>query len=136
MNFITIKVIFFIDVCNIIVCQNVIVKNGQGISISEDNCCNVSTVGESNFKIIQEGEKVKLTFCSNLCKTYYSSCLETLRANPYAASGYYKVKKDDDTLQQVYCNMCALGEGWTRIAFLNMSDPSEQCPSGFELYQV
>ena len=61
--------------------------------------------------------------------------MEILRANPYAASGYYKVKKDDDTLQQVYCNMCALGEGWTRIAFLNMSDPSEQCPSGFGLYQ-
>ena len=24
--------------------------------------------------------------------------------------------------------------GWTRVAYLNMTDPSEQCPSGFRLY--
>ena len=26
--------------------------------------------------------------------------------------------------------------GWTRVAYLNMSDPSQQCPADFRLYDV
>ena len=31
-------------------------------------------------------------------------------------------------------DLCNADGGWTRIAYLNMSDPHEQCPSGFKLY--
>ena len=31
-------------------------------------------------------------------------------------------------------DLCNTSGGWTRIAYLNMSDPHEQCPSGFKLY--
>ena len=37
----------------------------------------------------------------------------------------------------VYCHMedlCNADGGWSRIAYLNMSDPHEQCPSRFKLY--
>ena len=33
--------------------------------------------------------------------------------------------------------MCGSKEGgWTRVAYLNMSDSIQSCPSGFKLYHV
>ena len=45
---------------------------------------------------------------------------------------------DDGTTGSVYCNMegCDGEGGWTRVAYLNMSDPSQQCPTDFRLYDV
>ena len=37
-----------------------------------------------------------------------------------------------------YCNMgtlCSSGGGWTKLAYLDMSDATQNCPSGFRLYQ-
>ena len=31
--------------------------------------------------------------------------------------------------------LCGSGGGWTRLAYLNMSDATQNCPSGFRLYQ-
>ena len=31
--------------------------------------------------------------------------------------------------------LCGSGGGWTRLAYLDMSDSTENCPSGFRLYQ-
>ena len=31
-------------------------------------------------------------------------------------------------------DLCNVGGGWTRITYLNMSDPHEQCLSGFKQY--
>ena len=38
--------------------------------------------------------------------------------------------------RHVYCEMGQVcgSSGWTRMAYLNMSDPTEECPSGFRLY--
>ena len=49
------------------------------------------------------------------------------------SSGYYWVRSSNGTAVQVYCDMdrvcgCNTTGGWTRVAYLNMSDPSEQCP--------
>ena len=30
--------------------------------------------------------------------------------------------------------LCGSDEGWTRVAYLDMSDQSEECPTGFRLY--
>ena len=53
-------------------------------------------------------------------------------------SGYYWVRSSNGTAVQVYCDMdrvcgCNSTGGWTRVAYLNMTDPSQQCPSAWTL---
>lgn len=48
-------------------------------------------------------------------------------------SDYYWVRSSNGSAVQVYCSMdrvcgCNITGGWTRVANLNMSDPSQQCP--------
>ena len=61
-----------------------------------------------------------------------TTCDEIKKNWPSSASGYYTIEG-----QRVYCNMEELcgSEGWTKLAYLNMSKSSENCPSGFKLYQ-
>ena len=69
-------------------------------------------------------------FCQPVPAT---TCEEIKRNWPSSASGYYTIKG-----QRVYCNMeelCGSGGGWTRLAYLNMTESTENCPSGFKLYQ-
>ena len=66
----------------------------------------------------------------------FHSCNEIKKAWPDSTSGNYNVLDGNGTLHQVYCHMeevCG-SSGWMRVAHLNMTDPSEQCPSGFRLY--
>ena len=61
------------------------------------------------------------------------SCADIYRGHP---SDYYWLNVGDQP-QQVYCsvneNRCCNGSdgNWMRIAYLNMSDPSQQCPHGW-----
>ena len=68
------------------------------------------------------------------CQPVPATTCEEIKKNwPSSASGYYTIKG-----KRVYCNMgelCGSGGGWTRIAYLDMSESSEKCPSGFKLYQ-
>ena len=48
-------------------------------------------------------------------------------------SDYYWVRSSNGSAVQVYCSMdrvcgCNITGGWARVANLNMSDPSQQCP--------
>ena len=66
-----------------------------------------------------------------------TSCKEIKKKWPASISGYYKIINKAKSLVYVYCNMeelCGSG-GWTRLAYLDMSDSTENCPSGFRLYQ-
>ena len=61
------------------------------------------------------------------------SCKDIKTVLPNSSSGYYYVNG-----RNIYCNMdmlCGSGEGWTRLAYLDMSDATQSCPSGFKLYQ-
>ena len=63
-------------------------------------------------------------------------CSEIKTARPGSASGNYTILDSTETVRQVYCHMeevCG-SSGWMRVAHLNMTDPSEQCPSGLRLY--
>ena len=58
------------------------------------------------------------------------SCKDIKAAHPNSPSGYYHVNS-----RNIYCNMgelCGQDGGWTRIAYLDMSDSSQNCPSGLE----
>ena len=52
---------------------------------------------------------------------------------PSSPSGYYRVSNSNDSPTLVYCTMSCgtLTGGWMRVAFLDMTNSSHQCPSGF-----
>ena len=67
-----------------------------------------------------------------------TSCQEIKRKQPNSPSGVYLLAVNDSETKHVYCHMeelCGSGGGWTRLAYLNMNDSTENCPSGFRLYQ-
>ena len=64
-----------------------------------------------------------------------ASCKELKSKFPKATSGYYQIGGKKGPIY-VYCNMeelCGSKEGWTRVAYLDMTDSTENCPSGFKL---
>ena len=66
-----------------------------------------------------------------------TSCQEIKNKQPNSPSGVYLLTTNDGT-KYTYCNMeelCGSGGGWTRLAYLDMSDATENCPSGFKLYK-
>ena len=68
---------------------------------------------------------------------HIKSCKEIKSMWPKSPSQYYIISSKGET-RQVYCNMeelCGSGGGWTRLAYLNMTDSMVNCPSGFKLYQ-
>ena len=67
-----------------------------------------------------------------------TSCQDIKNKHPNTPSGIYLIVTPDGETQHVYCHMeelCSSGGGWTRIAYLDMSDSTEVCPPGFRLYQ-
>ena len=65
------------------------------------------------------------------------SCSDILRCSKSASSGYYQIQAANGSAVQVYCDMegtnCGGEGGWTRVAYLNMTDPSSLCPAGFRI---
>ena len=62
-----------------------------------------------------------------------SSCQDIKNKKPNSPSGYYHINS-----QIVYCEMgelCSTEGGWTRLAYLDMTDSTEECPPGFNLLQ-
>ena len=63
------------------------------------------------------------------------SCQEILYCFPSALSGYYQISAlNRSQVIQVYCDMggikCGGEGGWTRVAYVNMSQPDATCPQG------
>ena len=61
------------------------------------------------------------------------SCQDIKTVLPNSPTGYYHVNS-----RNIYCNMgelCGTEGGWTRLAYLDMSDSTVNCPTGFRLYQ-
>ena len=68
---------------------------------------------------------------------FLTSCNVIKKNWPNSLSGYYIIGGVNGPMY-VYCNMeelCDSGGGWTRLAYLDISDPIQNCPSGFRLYQ-
>ena len=68
-----------------------------------------------------------------------TSCKEIKERQPLSPSGVYLLASaTGGATYTAYCNMdelCGSGGGWIRIAYLDMSDATQNCPSGFRLYQ-
>ena len=65
-----------------------------------------------------------------------TSCREIAELNPHSPPGYYKISTTSGAVQ-VYCDMerhcCGSTGGWMRVAYLDMTDPTHHCPTGFRL---
>ena len=65
------------------------------------------------------------------CPPFISSCAILLSSCP---SDYYWVRASNGSAMSVYCDMTlscgSITGGWMRVAELNMTDTSQQCPSG------
>ena len=68
-----------------------------------------------------------------------TSCKEIKKRQPTSPSGMYLLANtSSSSTYTVYCNMeelCNSNGGWTRLAYLDMTDATQNCPSGFGLYQ-
>ena len=69
-----------------------------------------------------------------------TSCKEIKERQPLSPSGVYLLANTTTggATYTAYCNMgtlCGSGGGWTRLAYLDMSDATQNCPYGFGLYQ-
>ena len=65
------------------------------------------------------------------------SCEEINTNSPDSPSDYYLTADTNGHPRHVYCHMeslCNSEGGWMRIAYLYISDPTEECPPGFRLY--
>ena len=65
-----------------------------------------------------------------------TSCKEIKERHPLSLSGVY-VLENTSTTYIAYCNMdtlCGSEEGWTRLAYLDMSDATQNCPSGLQYF--
>ena len=62
------------------------------------------------------------------------SCQEIFYCFPSAPSGHYQIRVPNGSLVQVYCDMegtnCGGEGGWTRVAYVNMSQSGATCPQG------
>ena len=65
------------------------------------------------------------------------TCRDVLRCNPSASSGYYQIQAANGSAVQVYCDMegtnCGGEGGWMRVAHINVTNSSSQCPDGFKV---
>ena len=79
------------------------------------------------------------SFCISSQDRPASSCQELFNCSPDLPSDYYWLTdaNDPETAVQVYCDMdrvcgcsnASTAGGWARVAYLNMTDSTHQCPS-------
>ena len=133
----------------ILITELITVSNGEDIycmsdcigqrqpSLYEQHCCNLNNIGNT-FKI-EKGNRLTFIICPSYlpiaCFQFYkSSCVDIYKANPDAKSGYYNIILTNRSIVTVYCDMeginCDEEGGWTRVAYLNMTEPGTTCPSG------
>ena len=61
-----------------------------------------------------------------------ASCQKIVECNSSASSGDYWLRSGNGSAVQMFCNMtrrcCNSAGGWTRVAYLDMTDSNHQCP--------
>ena len=69
----------------------------------------------------------------------YDSCYHVLLLNPSSPSDHYWIRSSNGSAVYVYCDFnrqcgCDGPSTWTRVAFLNMSDPNQVCPKNWTIF--
>ena len=112
-------------------------------SIYQQYCCNMSNIGNS-FKF-KDGNLHTYIICPielpASCLLLYNnfSCADIHQNNPGVKSGYYNITLTNGSTVSVYCDMeginCDGEGGWTRVAYINMSESGTTCPPGLIMYE-
>ena len=110
----------------------------------EELCCDPDNLGDVIRITGGEGNRDKYISCPSILSTAcneplttivgYSSCQEVLSNNSSAHSGFYNIIVTNGSTVSLYCDMegvnCDREGGWTRIGYLNMTEPDATCPDG------
>ena len=77
-------------------------------------------------------EMIMQSCCNTSCEHVATSCKELHQCNPALPSGYYNITTPQGA-ERVYCAMnttnCGnITGGWTRAAYIDMTDPGNTCP--------
>ena len=104
-------------------------------------CCQSDNYGKN---IIEDDDGViHITMCpsikpDNCLQQVNASCLEIINNYPNSSSGYYDITLHNGSVISVYCDMegynCDDTGGWTRIGYINMTEPNATCPNGLQEY--
>ena len=94
----------------------------------------IATVVDLTKNLYNESEEESLTYPSS---SLIHSCDEIKVNWPDSPSDYYAIADSNGHARLVYCHLeelCDSKGGWMRVAYLNISDSTEECPPGFRLY--
>ena len=100
-------------------------SSGSQCGLFEDDQKLMETLKTISHQILHPGCN-PLSACSDIPHCYSS-----------ATSGYYQIKAANGSTVEVYCDLegtnCGGEGGWMRVAYLNITDPSSQCPVGYRI---
>ena len=103
-------------------------------TLANHDSTSVSTAGTMNDILLITQKLLQLQNVSSLLNSILPvSCKDIKAILPNSPTGYYHINS-----RTIYCNMdtlCSGNGGWTRLAYLDMSDATQSCPPGFRLYQ-
>ena len=103
-------------------------------TLANHDSTSVSTAGTMNDILLITQKLLQLQNVSSLLNSILPvSCKDIKAILPNSPTGYYHVNS-----RTIYCNMdtlCSGNGGWTRLAYLDMSDATQNCPPGFRLYR-
>ena len=115
-------------------------SNGQRQFTKYEKLCCFSSNKEHIIPITKNDGHSGLVVCQYTIPKWcrYSSCYKILQLNPTAPLSYYNITLSNGNQVEVYCDMegihCDGESGWTRVAFINMSEPGSSCPPGLVQY--
>ena len=119
-------------------------SNGQRqFTKYEELCCSLSNKGHI-IPITKDNGQSGLVVCPDSIPKWcpevcnFTSCYDILQSTQTSPSGYYNITLSNGSKVEVYCDMegshCDGEGGWTRVAFVNMSEPGSSCPPGLVQY--
>ena len=106
----------------------------------QDQLNTTHSIVETKLDTLIDEHKKQYSPCLKNCShsLLLHSCQEIKTYWTNATSDYYLIADNNGQPRHVYCNMeqlCNSSEGgWMRVAYLNMSNSTEDCPTGFNLY--
>ena len=105
----------------------------------EGLCCSPSNKGDI-IRITKDNGRTDYVVCPDTIPKWcleFKTCYDILQSDRDAPSGYYNITVNG-SLVEVNCDMmgsnCDGEGGWTRVAFVNMSEPGASCPPKLEEY--